>query len=152
MIKTKDWNWSVNLNWARDRYYSAQVDPVYSTQNQWVKDGLRWDWLAVYDWERDPDGNLILYNGLPRRSEYQSFAGYEYPEDVLGWTPSGTVKIFAIAEAGGPKPSEKSLRIPQAATELFSEFGYQIRLERFQSLRRSGALQVNPCAGSSGGA
>ena len=59
---------------------------------------------------------------------------------------------FAIADAGGPKPSEKSLRIPQAAAKLFSEFGYQIRLERFQSLRRSGALQVNPCAGSSGGA
>ena len=84
LIKSKDWNWSVNINWARDRYYYAQVDPVYSTQNQWVQDGLRWDWLATYDWERDPDGNLILYNGLPRKSEYQSFVGYEYPDWIWG--------------------------------------------------------------------
>ena len=84
LIKSKDWNWSININWARDRYYYAQVDPVYSTQNQWVQDGLRWDWLATYDWERDPDGNLILYNGLPRKSEYLSFVGYEYPDWIWG--------------------------------------------------------------------
>lgn len=84
LIKSKDWNWSININWARDRYYYAQVDPVYSTQNQWVQDGLRWDWLATYDWERDPDGSLILYNGLPRKSEYLSFVGYEYPDWIWG--------------------------------------------------------------------
>ncbi len=84
IVKTKDWDWTVNVNWARDRYFYDKVDPVYSTQNQWVKDGLRWDWLATYDWERDPQGNLILYNGLPRKSEYKSFLGYEYPNWIWG--------------------------------------------------------------------
>ena len=96
LIKTKDWNWSVNLNWARDRYYYAKVDPIYSTQNQWVQDGLRWDWLSVYDWERDPDGNLILYNGLPRRSEYQSFAGYEYPDWIWGVNTTLSYKNWSL--------------------------------------------------------
>lgn len=84
IIKSKDWNWTVNVNWARDRYFYNQVDPTYSTQNQWVKGGLRWDWLATKDWERDPNGNMILYNGLPRKSEYQSFVGYEYPDWIWG--------------------------------------------------------------------
>ena len=96
LIKSKDWNWTVNVNWARDRYYYAQVDPVYSTQNQWVQDGLRWDWLSVYDWERDPDGNLILYNGLPRRSEYQSFAGYEYPDWIWGLNTTLSYKNWSL--------------------------------------------------------
>lgn len=84
------------MNWARDRYFYDKVDPVYSTQNQWVQDGLRWDWLSVRDWERDPDGNIILYNGLPRRSEYQSFAGYEYPDWIWGINSTLSYKNWTL--------------------------------------------------------
>ena len=96
LIQTKDWKWNVNVNWARDRYFYDKVDPVYSTQNQWVKAGLRWDWLATYDWERDPDGNLILYNGLPRKSQYQSFVGYEYPDWIWGVNSTLSYKNWSL--------------------------------------------------------
>lgn len=96
VIKTKDWKWTLNLNWARDRYFYNKVDPVYSTQNQWVQDGLRWDWLSIKDWERDPSGNLILYNGLPRKSEYQSFAGYEYPDWIWGVNSTVSYKNWTL--------------------------------------------------------
>lgn len=43
LIQTNNWKWNVNVNWARDRYFYDKVDPIYSTQNQWVQDGLRWD-------------------------------------------------------------------------------------------------------------
>lgn len=90
LINNKNWKWITNLNWALDRYYYKKVDPIYSTQNQWVKPNLRWDWIATYDWERDPQGNLILYNGLPKKSKYQSFAGYEYPDWI--WGLNNTIK------------------------------------------------------------
>ena len=96
LIKSRDWNWSLNFNWARDRYYYHKVDPVYSTQNQWVKDGLRWDWKADYDWERDPDGNMILYNGLPRKSQYKSFVGYEYPDWIWGLNTTLNYKNWTL--------------------------------------------------------
>ena len=96
LIQTNDWKWNVNVNWARDRYFYDKVDPVYSTQNQWVQNGLRWDWLSVRDWERDPDGNIILYNGLPRRSEYQSFAGYEYPDWIWGINSTLSYKNWTL--------------------------------------------------------
>lgn len=99
LIQTNNWKWNVNVNWARDRYFYDKVDPIYSTQNQWVQNGLRWDWLSVRDWERDPDGNIILYNGLPRRSEYQSFAGYEYPNWIWGINSTLSYKNWTLYTA-----------------------------------------------------
>lgn len=99
LIKTRDWRWTVNVNWARDRYFYSQVDPVYSTRNQWVKGGLRWDWLAAQDWERDPQGNMILYNGLPRKSKYQSFVGYEYPDWIWGVNSTVGYKNWTLSLA-----------------------------------------------------
>ena len=96
LIKSKDWNWTVWLNWALDRYYYSQVDPVYSTQNEWVKEDARWDWLATTDWERDPDGNMILVNGLPQKSKYKSFVGYEYPDWIWGINSALTYKNWSL--------------------------------------------------------
>mgnify|MGYP000417505208 FL=1 len=84
LIQTKDWNWEVNANWARDRYFYAKVDPVYSTQKPWVAAGKRWDWYGIYDWERDPQGNIIHENGYPVQSKYQSVMGNEYPDWIWG--------------------------------------------------------------------
>lgn len=99
LIKSKDWNWTVNVNWALDRYYYSQVDPVYSTQNQWVQPGMRWDWLSTTDWERDPQGNLILYNGLPKKSKYQSFVGHEYPDWIWGVNSTLNYKNWSMSIA-----------------------------------------------------
>ena len=90
LIDTKDWKWDMNVNWARDRYYYHQVDPLYSTQKPWVAAGERWDWYGVYDWERDPQGNIIHKNGLPVKSDYQSVIGYEYPDWI--WGVNSTLK------------------------------------------------------------
>ena len=97
IIQTKDWHWTVNLNWARDRWFYKQIDDVYSTQNEWVQPGLRWDWLAGYDWERDPDGNIILYNGLPKTSDYKSFLGYEYPDWIWGVNSTLSYKNWSMS-------------------------------------------------------
>lgn len=96
IIRTKDWSWTSMFNWARDRYYYSQVDPIYSTQKPWVKAGERRDWLGVYDWERDSKGNIIHENGYPVISNYQSVAGYEYPDWIWGWSNTISYKNFTL--------------------------------------------------------
>lgn len=97
IIKNKDWNWNATFNWARDRYFYSKIDPIYSTQKDWVKEGERWDWLGYYDWERDPDGNIIHDNGYPVQSEYQSVAGYEEPDWIFGLYNKLNYKNFTLS-------------------------------------------------------
>lgn len=96
LIQTKDWNWEVNANWARDRYFYAKVDPVYSTQKPWVVAGKRWDWYGIYDWERDPQGNIIHENGYPVQSKYQSVMGNEYPDWIWGLSTTLRYKDWTL--------------------------------------------------------
>lgn len=96
MVKTGDWNWTALFNWARDRYYYAEVDPVYSTQKPWVAAGERWDWLGVNDWERDAAGRIVHENGYPKKSDYQSVAGYENPDWIWGFTNTVRYKNFTL--------------------------------------------------------
>lgn len=97
IFKTKDFEWNSVFNWALDRYYYSQVDPVYSTQRPWVAAGKRWDWLGVYDWERDPQGNIIHENGYPVMSKYQSVAGNEYPDWVWGFNNTFRYKDVTLS-------------------------------------------------------
>lgn len=97
IFHNKNWNWSSSLNFARDRWYYTKVDPLYSTQKPWVKAGARWDWYAVYDWERDSQGNLINYGGYPKQSDYNKVIGYEYPDWTLGWSNTIRYKNFTLS-------------------------------------------------------
>jgi hypothetical protein len=63
IFKQKDFTWSSSVNWAADRYYYHKVDEQYSTQYPWVAPGENWHWIADYDYERDPEGNIINYAG-----------------------------------------------------------------------------------------
>ncbi|WP_029906741.1 SusC/RagA family TonB-linked outer membrane protein [Prevotella sp. 10(H)] len=94
IIKTKDWTWNSGINWALDRYYYHKVDEEYSTKKPWVHDGASWWWLDMYEWERDPDGNIIHYNGMPKVSDYPSFAGHTNPDWIFGWSNSVKFKNF----------------------------------------------------------
>lgn len=97
IIQNKDWDWNATFNWARDRYYYSKIDPVYSTQKDWVKTGERWDWFGYYDWERDPYGNIIHDNGYPIQSNYQSVAGYENPDWTFGFNNTVRYKNFTLS-------------------------------------------------------
>ena len=96
IIKNKNFEWSSTFNWSLDRYYYAQVDDVYSTQKPWVAAGERWDWYGIYDWERDPQGNIIHENGYPIQSQYQSVMGHEYPDWIWGLSNTFRYKDFTL--------------------------------------------------------
>lgn len=96
IIKKEAFNWNSKINWSRDRYRYDKVDPDYSTDRPWVKDGARWNWVAVNDWERDPSGNIIHYGGLPRASKYQTVAGFNEADFIWGWSNSFSYKQFSL--------------------------------------------------------
>ncbi len=96
VIKHEDLNWSSRINWSKDNYYYDNIDPDYSTDKPWVKNGARWDWYGIYDWERDPSGNLIHYGGLPKVSNYQSVAGFTDPDFIWGWSNTFNYKNFTL--------------------------------------------------------
>ncbi len=91
IIKQEDLMWTATFNWARDRYYYGDIDPVYSTQKPWVAKGERWDWISAYDYQRDSEGNIIHNSeGLPLINPYESLQGYTSPDWV--WGLSTTLK------------------------------------------------------------
>ncbi|WP_299580998.1 SusC/RagA family TonB-linked outer membrane protein [uncultured Sunxiuqinia sp.] len=97
IIKSKELNWKATFNWARDRYYYANIDPVYSTQKGWVAKGKRWDWLSVYDYQRDPNGNIIHGNdGMPLINQYESLQGYTAPDWMFGLSTQVSYKNLTL--------------------------------------------------------
>ena len=97
IIKNKDLQWSATFNWSRDRYFYGQIDPVYSTQKPWVKEGERWDWLSAYDYQRDPAGNIIHGNdGMPLISDYATVQGYTEPDWIWGFSTTLNYKNFTV--------------------------------------------------------
>ena len=97
IIKNKDLTWTASFNWARDRYYYGDIDPVYSTQKPWVAKGERWDWIAAYDYQRDDQGNIIHNSeGLPLINPYESIQGYTSPDWIWGFSTSLKWKNFTV--------------------------------------------------------
>lgn len=86
IIKNKDFEWTATANWALDRYYYYKIDENYSTDRPWVAPGKRWDWISVYDWQRDPEGNIIHLNGKPQVMNYDTDGYNEYPDWIWGFS------------------------------------------------------------------
>jgi len=98
IIRTKDFTWNSMINWSRDRRTYNKVDDVYSPQKPWVKKGERIDWLTgIYDYERDPDGNIVHNNGIPVISKYESNVGNSDPDWIWGWSNSLRYKDFTLS-------------------------------------------------------
>jgi TonB-linked SusC/RagA family outer membrane protein len=97
IFKQKDFTWNSALNWSADRYYYNKVDSQYSSQLPWVAAGKNWHWIADYDYEYDPEGNLINYAGMPRISEYPTLYGTYNPDWIWGWTNRIRYRNFHLA-------------------------------------------------------
>lgn len=93
-VKTKDFSWDILTNWAHDQYTYQEIDPDYSTKKPWVKKGATWDWYAIKDWERDPQGNIIHNGGMPVRNDFQTKIGKLTPD--LVWGITNTFKYKAL--------------------------------------------------------
>lgn len=130
VVKTNDFQWNLGVNWALDRYYYAKVDPIYSTQKPWVAAGKRWDWFGVYDWERDPSGNIIHVNGYASESLYQSVIGYENPDWIWGFSNTFSYKNLTLSfmfdgRVGGVAHSVTDQALWNSGTHIESDNQYR---------------------------
>ena len=97
-VKTKDFSWDILTNWAHDQYTYQTIDPEYSTKKPWVAKGETWDWFAIYDWERDPQGNIVHNGaGLPIRQDFKTKVGKLTPDLVWGITNTFKYKNITLS-------------------------------------------------------
>lgn len=85
IIKNQNFEWHSTLNYATQHRYYVDLDPVYSADDLWTKKGERVDTYLIYNWLRDPQGNIIHESGFPVESDYQSKIGYGDPDFTFGW-------------------------------------------------------------------
>lgn len=83
-VKTNDLQWDVSFNWSKYARYITALDPVYLEDKPWIKVGERADPYVLYDFQRDPEGNIIYSNGLPLFMNYSSRFGYSDPDWIWG--------------------------------------------------------------------
>ncbi|WP_215223967.1 SusC/RagA family TonB-linked outer membrane protein [Echinicola shivajiensis] len=131
-IKNEKLQWNVIANWSKSHRYYKQLDPVYSPDNPWVKEGGRTDLYLYRDWERDPSGNLINYNGFPQRSRYNSLMGTFDPNWIWGLTNVLNLGQFTFSlsfdgRVGGLSYSSTNARLFQtgAHPDLDNQYRYE---------------------------
>lgn len=95
-IQTKDFSWHILTNWGHDKYTYAAIDPEYSTKKPWVKKGERYDFIEIYDWDRDPQGSIIHNGGMPIKQTFKSKVATLAPDLVWGITNTFQYKAFTL--------------------------------------------------------
>jgi TonB-linked SusC/RagA family outer membrane protein len=98
-IVSDDFKWTVTSNLSFNHWYYHKLDPKFSTKDPRVSEGDRYDRIFMSDWERDPNGNMVLYNGLPRSNNYSSVLGNSDPDYFWGISNSITYKNFQFSFA-----------------------------------------------------
>lgn len=96
-VMTKDFRWTAIANWSLSRRYYAKIDPIYSADKLWVYEGARVDAYTYDDFQYDPDGNVIMTNGYPKLSNYESKIGYADPNWIWGLTNTFKYKNFTLS-------------------------------------------------------
>ncbi len=95
LVQKGDWQWDVSLNWSKYATYYTKLDPVFYEDFPWVKVGERVDYFTLYDFQRDPEGNLINQNGLPLFNPKASKYGNSDPDWI--WGVNTTVKYKSLS-------------------------------------------------------
>ncbi|MDO9153348.1 MAG: SusC/RagA family TonB-linked outer membrane protein [Paludibacter sp.] len=97
-IKSRDWQWDVAVNWTTYARYYTKLDPLFSADKSWVKVGNRFDVFTLRDYQKEPATNkLIINNGLPQYSQYESVHGYSDPDWIWGANSTLRFKNWAMS-------------------------------------------------------
>lgn len=96
-VKTQEFSWTSSINWSRDRLTYKKIDPQYADDYLWVHNNAPINLYVAADWERDPDGNLVLSNGMPVLSNYMKNFGSMDPSWIWGFTNHFTYKNFSLS-------------------------------------------------------
>lgn len=95
-IKTNDWQLDLAVNWSKFADYYVQLDDIYTKDAPWIKKGGRTDAFVSKAFQYDPSGNLILSNGRPLPSGYDSNFGWTNPDYLWGANATVRYKNFSL--------------------------------------------------------
>jgi len=95
-VRHENFEWNTTVNWSNNHRYYVKLDPTYSSDDLWTKKGARMDVYTKNMWERDPDGNIIHVNGVPKKSDYESQMGYGDPDFTFGFINNFRYKNFTL--------------------------------------------------------
>lgn len=96
-IVGETFNWNIAANIAYNHWYYHKLDPQFSSKDPRIKEGGRLDQQFRTDWEKDPQGNLVLRNGLPVGNNYESILGTTDPDFFWGITNSFSYDNFQVS-------------------------------------------------------
>lgn len=121
-VRTRDWEWKLNMNWSLTRKYLDKIyNGAYNYNN--LKEGDRADAIYEQVWQRDPDGNFIVYenNGRPIEDPYKRIVGYSGPDWEFGISSSlrwrkWTMSFDISGRVGGVIRSDLNSRMIEAGT------------------------------------
>lgn len=103
-IKTADFRWDVTINFAKNNNTVVELAEGierFELGGYWSLDvmaipGQPYGQLYGYDYERDPDGNVIFYNGLPTQGDLKLLGGTT-PDWIGGILNEFTYKNFSAS-------------------------------------------------------
>lgn len=96
-IKTIDFSWDIVANWSTSHLWLDKIDGILQRDGL-TKVGDRADGYFITDFQRDDKGKLIVRsNGLPALNPYQSRAGYNDNNFVVGINNSFKYKSFGLS-------------------------------------------------------
>lgn len=96
-IQKEDWQWDLSVNWSTYKEVYTKLDPIYSNDDPWVKEGARVDAYVGKDFLKVPEtGEYIYSNGRIQRSAYNSVFGYADPDWLWGVNSTLRYKDFSL--------------------------------------------------------
>ena len=95
-LKTADWQLDIAFNWSTYATYWTQLDENFTPKNPWTKVGERTDPHVSRDFMYDSQGNMIIENGSPVSSAYDTNFGWKDPNFVWGVNTTLQYKNFSL--------------------------------------------------------
>ncbi len=100
-VRSANFNWSTIINADLGRDYLTSLPPLPDgtpqEQEGRTKIGGRLGDYWYNEWERSPDGQLVIQaNGLPRRTDVQRLIGNTQPDFTIGFGNTFTYKAFTL--------------------------------------------------------
>jgi len=116
-IKTKDWSWTVGVNWTHNESKVLAITTGVnslalsgSNTNSFAVVGHAYPTIQTYDWARDSASGKVIVDavtGLPTRSPNLSIMGQANPKDILGLTTMVRWRNFSFSATADYRAGHK---------------------------------------------
>ena len=99
-VKTNDFKWDLGVNWNKFANYYKKIDPLYAVEGRsWIAEGKRIDHFVYNEHQTDPNGNIVMNNGVPTYKPILTLAGFSDPDWTWGINTKLSYKNFSLGLA-----------------------------------------------------